>query len=157
MLDMTFSKRIRFLFSMLHVSANDLIAFSLVLLVLFLAFGLSGFIAFGTDVKDFRTFHHSVLNLFRFMTGDMDYYELASSSVILGSVYFCLWGIVILLMLANVFIAILTDAYGVVRQEVGRFFDSKHTLTNFSCFYVSMYSIDVVLIAHAKYKTLKYF
>merc|ERR1740123_846692 len=114
---MTFSTRIQFLFAILSHSAQDLAIFAIVLFVLFGAFGFSGFLLFSSDVESFRTFPHAFLNLFRFLIGDIDYEPLAASSTIYGSIFYCSFGVVMLLILANVFIAILCDAYVEVKKK----------------------------------------
>jgi len=114
---MTFSTRIQFLFAILSHSAQDLAIFAIVLFVLFGAFGFSGFLLFSSDVESFRTFPHSFLNLFRFLIGDIDYEPLAESSTIYGSIFYCCFGVVMLLILSNVFIAILCDAYVEVKKK----------------------------------------
>merc|ERR1719461_1225846 len=48
--------------------------------------------------------------------GDVDYDKLAESSTIYGSIFYCSWGVIMLLILANVFIAILCDAYVEVKK-----------------------------------------
>lgn len=116
-IDLTFSKKIRFLFSILSNAAQDLLVFCIVLFVLFGAFGFSGFLAFSSDVYEFRTYGHSVLNLFRFLISDIDYDAVAESSVVFGSIFYCLWGMLMLLILSNLFIAILTDAFAAVKSE----------------------------------------
>lgn len=114
---MTFNPRIKFLFAILNHSAQDLFVFSIVLFVLFMAFGFAGFLLFSSDVEEFRTFPHSIINLVRFLISDLEYDTLTESSVVWGSIFYCLWGIVMILILANVFIAILTDAYMEVQKQ----------------------------------------
>merc|ERR1719319_1575680 len=115
---MTFSRRIKFLFAMFKRSANDLFIFCIVLSVVFAAFGMVGFLAFSTDVHDFRSLPHAMVNLVRFTIAEPPYDELRNSNKALGSLYFGVWGLVMLLILANVFIAILCDAYADVIGEV---------------------------------------
>jgi len=115
---MTFSRRIKFLFAMFKRSANDLFIFCIVLSVVFAAFGMVGFLAFSTDVHDFRSLPHAMVNLVRFTIAEPPYDELRNSNKALGSLYFVVWGLVMLLILANVFIAILCDAYADVIGEM---------------------------------------
>ena len=115
---MTFSKRIRFLFEMLGRSSNDLLIFFIVLVVIIVAFANVGFIAFSTDVEDFRSLPHAIINLGRYFITELPYDELRDSNRAFGSFYFCVFQWVMLMILANVFIAILCDAYADVIAEV---------------------------------------
>ena len=115
---LTFSERVRFLFKMLDRSSNDLLIFCIVLFVLFLSFGIFGYVAFNSDVSDFRSFTLAVHNLVRYVVSEPPYNELNDSNRILGSVYFVTWGIIMLLILSNVFIAILSDAYSEVIADI---------------------------------------
>jgi len=115
---LTFSKRIRFLFEMLARSSNDLLIFGIVLCVVNLAFATVGFIAFSSDVEDFRSLHHSFMNLLRYFITELPYDDLRNSNRKFGSIYFCAFQWVIMLIMANVFIAILCDAYADVIAEV---------------------------------------
>ena len=117
---MTFSNRVRFLFRMLQRSSQDLLVFCLLLIVIVLCFGLAGFLAFSSDVDDFRSFPHSVMNLIRFTVTEPNYASLRASNRALGSVFFVAWGVLMLLILANVFIAILSDAYTNVALELSK-------------------------------------
>ena len=54
-----FSARLHFLFTMLKRSATDISMFFIVLVIFIFAFGTGGFIAFNSDVSDFRYVHIS--------------------------------------------------------------------------------------------------
>ncbi len=56
-------------------------------------------------------------NMVRFTLVDMNYSALSLSSRLWGSFFF-LWSLLMLLILANVFIAILTEAYSQVQMEL---------------------------------------
>ena len=116
---MTFSDRVRFLFRMFQRSQTDIFVFTLVIIVFVFAFGMTGYLSFSQDVSDFRTFGHSIANLGRYIISDLNYDELIESHRIIGSFFYFMWGILILLILANVFIAILSDSYSVISGEFG--------------------------------------
>merc|ERR1712129_125697 len=59
----------------------------------------------------------SILNLMRYTVTDLDYEKLRNSNKFLGSLYYILWSILMILILANVFIAILSDAYSTISNE----------------------------------------
>ena len=117
---LTFSQRVRFLYDIFNKSSRDILIFAFVLFVFFVGFGMAGFLAFGSDVSDFRTLTMSILNLTRFTITDMNFAALVASNRFLGSSYFVIWSILILLILTNVFIAILSNAYSSVSAQYNK-------------------------------------
>merc|ERR1712176_1561817 len=111
-------KRLRFLFTMLGRSSTDILMFVVVLGVFVIAFGTAGFLTFSSDVDDFRSYIFSMSNMVRFVLVEMDYTALTVSSRAFGSFFYFLWSLLMLLILANVFIAILTEAYSQVQMEL---------------------------------------
>merc|ERR1712038_356881 len=91
--------------------------FLLVLAVFIVAFGTSGFMTFTSDVDDFRSYPISLGNMVRFTISEMDYDKLTVSSRLWGSFFYFVWSLLMLLILANVFIAILSEAYSQVAAD----------------------------------------
>ncbi len=112
----TFSKRIRFLFNMFQNTATDLVIFMIVLFIFILAFATTAFLSFSSDVEEFRSLNSSILNLVRYAVTDMDLEKLTDSSLVVGPIFFVLWSLLMILILANVFIAIMCDAYNAVND-----------------------------------------
>jgi len=103
---------------MLGRSSTDILMFAIVLGVFVVAFGTAGFLTFNSDVDDFRSYVFSMSNMVRFTLVDMDYSALSLSSRLWGSLFYFLWSLLMLLILANVFIAILTEAYSQIQMEL---------------------------------------
>uniref|UniRef100_A0A1I8FPC1 EF-hand domain-containing protein n=1 Tax=Macrostomum lignano TaxID=282301 RepID=A0A1I8FPC1_9PLAT len=61
----SFNKTMTQLSSTLSACAKDLMGFAVMFFIL-------GYLIFGTQIKDFREFHHSVFTLFRIILGDFD-------------------------------------------------------------------------------------
>ena len=114
---MTFSHRVRFLFTMLQRSSKDLFIFSIVLCVFYCSFGIMAFLLFSSDVSDFRSFPMSFFNLIRFTVTEMDYDALTNSNRMLGNMFYVVWSILMIMILANVFIAILSEAYASISDD----------------------------------------
>lgn len=114
---MTFSSKLRFIFDLFDKTASDLIYFSIVFLIFLLAFSMSGFIVFGSDVRMFRSLTQSFLNLLIASVNDLDFDDIYKSNRSLAIVYSFLWVFIMLMILINVFIAILLDAYTDLREE----------------------------------------
>ena len=83
---------------------------------------MAGFLLFCSDVRDFRSFSYAMANMIRYTVAELDYTELSGSSSLAGSAYYFGWSLLMLLVLANVFVAILSEAYVRVAE---RFEDEK--------------------------------
>eukprot|EP01083_Nonionella_stella_P120490 361108_1 len=112
------NKRLRFLFTMLGHSSMDILMFVIVLSVFVIAFATAGFVSFSSDVDDFRSYVFSMSNMIRFVLVEMDYQSLILSSRFWGSAFYFIWSLLMLLILSNVFIAILVDGYAKVKEDL---------------------------------------
>ena len=117
----TFSNRIRFLFAMFERTATDLFIFMIVLFIFVLAFATSAFLSFSSDIEQFRSFNSSILNLIRYTVSEMDLEKLTDSSLVIGPMFFVIWSLLMILILANVFIAIMCDAYNGLNDKDDKF------------------------------------
>jgi len=111
------SKNVRVLFAMFQKTTTDMIVFIIILFVFFLAFGIAGFLVFSSDVSDYRTFSFAIINLFRYTVTEMDYDSLKQSNVTAGTIYWITWTLLMVLILVNVFIAILSDGFALAQDE----------------------------------------
>lgn len=105
------SKRMCLLFRMLHRASVDFGWFLVYFLVCIGAFAQVGFLLFGLDVHSFRSFGVAMLTLLQAVAGDLDYSALVGAHAVLGPVFYISFYLVLLLILLNVFLAILNDAY----------------------------------------------
>ena len=112
------SPKLSFLLKIFNYSKGDLFVFLVVLGVFVIAFGISAFLLFSADVQDFNTFGGSIFSLIRFLVSEMDIDSLTSVNPVVGSLFFCLWGVMMILILSNVFIAIISAAYEEVAEEL---------------------------------------
>jgi len=125
------SRRIRLLFTLFRKTAGDILVFGIILFVLWLAYGIAGFLVFSSDVSDYRTLRYAILNLVRYTVTDMDYDSLRQSNIMCGTIYYVTWTILMLLVLVNVFVAILTDGYTACQEENKKHEPEKFTLGMF--------------------------
>lgn len=114
---LNWNEKFRFLFKILRSASTDLFVFLLVLFVIMLSFGMFGYLSFSSDCRDYRTILYGLGNLFRYIVTDMDYDELNASNTFMGNLYYILWNIMMIVILVNVLIAILCDAYAEVTEE----------------------------------------
>ena len=72
--------------------------------------------AFGLDIAAYRSTYASVFSLLRMAVGDFDYDELETSQRILGPAFFVYY-VLAFLVLASIFIALISEAYDAARDE----------------------------------------
>jgi len=111
------SSNVRVLFTMFKKTASDMLVFLVILCVIFLAYGIGGFLVFSSDVSDYRTFTFAIMNLFRYTVTEMDYDALKQSNVTAGTIYWITWTLLMILILVNVFIAIFSDGFAEAQAE----------------------------------------
>eukprot|EP01084_Bolivina_argentea_P292960 503796_1 len=112
-----FSRRLSFLWRMLSHSCSDIIAFAFVIMVIVIGFGFCGFLLFSPDLFSFRSFGHAIFNLFTHLAMEMDFQEIKEQHPFMGSAYVSIWNLFIVIILANVFIAILSESFLVIRTQ----------------------------------------
>lgn len=105
------SKRMCLLLRMLHRAAMDLFWFFVYFIVCICAFAQIGFLLFGLSVRQFRSLGVSTLTLLQSVAGDLDYDAMADAHHVLGPLFYIAFYLLLLLILLNVFLAILNDAY----------------------------------------------
>lgn len=111
--------RIRFMIEIITRSASELFFFCVVMVVCILAFAMCGYLMFSSDVHKFRSFPMAFINLIIAFVGDgIDYEELQLSAGAWGSLYYFIWNLFVVIILVNVFIAILCEAYSAVVEDM---------------------------------------
>lgn len=101
-------------------SAWPVISFSLVFIIALIAFTHFGFLCFGANLELFSSFFHSLRVVLTLSVGkQIDYLNVYLNRPLIGSLYLFLFLIIMIFILINLFIAILVDAYGEVREEQG--------------------------------------
>ncbi|KAE9321498.1 hypothetical protein PF008_g17802 [Phytophthora fragariae] len=107
----TVSKRMSLLLRMLGRAARDLAWFFVCFLVCICAFAQIGLLLFGLDVRGFSSLGSAIVTLLQAVAGELDYAGMADSHRVAGPIFYILYYLLLLLILVNVFLAILNDAY----------------------------------------------
>jgi len=100
-------------------ASTDLAHFSLVFLSIFLTYALAGSVLFGRDMDNFSTFARAVASSFRIMMGDFDWEELSGVGRTEAGLWFCTFIVIIVLLMLNMLLAIVMDAYDKVSRKAG--------------------------------------
>lgn len=95
----------------LSSSAVDLVHFLLVFLSIFFSYAVAGIVLFGREVDGFTTPGRAVVTCFRTMMGDFDWDELSQVGRWEAGVWFITFMIIIVLLMLNMLLAIVMDAY----------------------------------------------
>ncbi|XP_041362676.1 uncharacterized protein LOC121378529 [Gigantopelta aegis] len=113
-----FNKRITVLAATFRMAAHELRAFSVIFIVFLMAFASASYTAFGRQVQGYRSLLHTLESLLSFALGEYQYQELYRVNRIVGPVFFIAYIIFIILILINIFVAILNDSFAVVRLNI---------------------------------------
>ncbi|XP_071952107.1 polycystin-2-like protein 1 isoform X1 [Antedon mediterranea] len=114
----SFNKTMTQLSSTLSKCAKDVGGFTVMFLIIFLAYAQLGYLVFGTQIKDFHTIGDCVFTLFRIILGDFDFHELEAANRILGPLFFMSYVFVVFFVLLNMFLAIINDTYSEVKADI---------------------------------------
>eukprot|EP00300_Choanocystis_sp_HF-7_P019050 c20219_g1_i5.p1 GENE.c20219_g1_i5~~c20219_g1_i5.p1 ORF type:complete len:671 (+),score=134.62 c20219_g1_i5:197-2209(+) len=111
-----FDSRLHVLWRTLLNAAGDLFGFMIVFGIIFMAFVMWSHYIFGHFVPDFNSVGASMNALFRIMLGDLDYESLRQQQPFLAPVFIGVYGLTVVFIVLNVFIAIVGEWYHFSRQ-----------------------------------------
>mmetsp|Transcript_19046 Transcript_19046/g.31203 ORF Transcript_19046/g.31203 Transcript_19046/m.31203 type:complete len:1195 (+) Transcript_19046:112-3696(+) len=103
--------RLNLLWTTLSLASGDLAAFVCIFLILFAGYAFMGHVIFGYQVTGYHSFTSSFAKLFTFIGGDSGYDDLNQASPYSGVVFFFTFMVMCVLILVNVFIAIINKYY----------------------------------------------
>jgi hypothetical protein len=118
-----FSPRLSQLTHTLTEASEDLAGFLFMFLLVFMAYAFSFHMAFGMDVGEFQDFTNSFFTLFLIILGDFDFDELRLANDLLGPALFISYIVIVYLILFNMFLAIIGEAYVRVKERTSAFED----------------------------------
>ncbi|CAD6994677.1 unnamed protein product [Ceratitis capitata] len=97
---------------------RDLLGFSVMFGIVFLAYAQLGLLLFGNVHQDFRNFKESLLTMIRMILGDFDYDGIEAANRVLGPIYFLTYILLVFFILLNMFLAIINDTYSSVKGNI---------------------------------------
>jgi len=101
-----------------HRGVGDLTSFTLVLLVMIFGFSLAGMNIFGQEIEAFVNPGESFVSLFLTVLGEFDFDAQLSVNIYFAYGFFLIYQVFVFLIMVNIFLAILNDAYTVVHTEL---------------------------------------
>ncbi|CAF2744244.1 unnamed protein product [Rotaria sp. Silwood2] len=114
----SFNKTMTQLSTTLSRCAKDVLGFSVMFMIVFLAYAQLGYLLFGTMVDDYKTFAISIFTLFRIILGDFDFNAILTAHRILGPIFFLTYVFFVFFVLLNMFLAIINDTYSEVKSDM---------------------------------------
>ncbi len=112
-----FSRNINFLITTFKNGFKDIVCFLIIFCVIWLAYVSLMFLIFHDKVKGFTTFTYAMETTFLIFVGKFEAQALFASSSILGPIIFFSFNIVLVLVLVNMLISIITDAFAISRLD----------------------------------------
>ncbi|CAF5120063.1 unnamed protein product, partial [Rotaria magnacalcarata] len=98
--------------------AKDVLGFSVMFMIVFLAYAQLGYLLFGTMVEDYKSFAISIFTLFRIILGDFNFDAILEAHRILGPIFFLTYVFFVFFVLLNMFLAIINDTYSEVKSDL---------------------------------------
>lgn len=114
----SFNKTMTQLSTTLSRCAKDVLGFSVMFMIVFLAYAQLGYLLFGSMVDDYKTFAISIFTLFRIILGDFDFNAILDAHRILGPIFFLTYVFFVFFVLLNMFLAIINDTYSEVKSDM---------------------------------------
>lgn len=120
-----FSPRMAVLLQTMSSAFDGLIAFVIMLGILFYGYSLAFYAAFSNDIFGFSTLALSGQTLFSAMLGDFNYEEMRRTNRVLAPILFFTFSFIIVMILLNIFIAIIVESYTELRKSVDSYQDDS--------------------------------
>jgi len=95
----------------------DVVHFLIVLMLVFLAYAVSGMFLFGERMIQFSEMGFAIMTCFFIMLGDFDRLELSEEHLITTCAWFFSFMIVVAIIMLNMFLAIIMDIYTEVKAD----------------------------------------
>ena len=92
--------------------------FMLMFSIAFVGFAFLGNLIYGSSLQSFSTIGYSVETLLRTMAGEIEYEQMSSVDPTWTPIFFFVYILFVILILVNVFIAILNTSFTSVRNEM---------------------------------------
>ena len=118
--------------NVLRIAAVDLLFFGIVFFNSLIAFSMMLYVQLGPVMEDFYANHHAAISLFRALFGDFDIDEIMDNSAgYTNAALFLGYLFVAIFICLSLFLAILAEAQGIVREEEKRRMESDPTFNEF--------------------------
>ncbi|XP_048589739.1 polycystic kidney disease protein 1-like 2 isoform X2 [Nematostella vectensis] len=125
-----FNHRIFMFTKTLSTAVEPLLSFLIVFLIFYLAYSSIYYLVFGSGIYEYRSMVSTIETLFSTLLGGYDYHAIANHDPILGPALFFSFQMIMVMILMNVFLTILMDAFAEVQADTS-FQSNKHELVDY--------------------------
>ncbi|KAG5848167.1 hypothetical protein ANANG_G00095580 [Anguilla anguilla] len=115
-----FNKTMSQLSTTMSRCAKDITGFTIMFLIIFLAYAQLAYLVFGTQISDLSTFQGCIFTQFRIILGDFKFSELEEANRVLGPLYYTTFVFFVFFILLNMFLAIINEAYSEVKGDMAQ-------------------------------------
>eukprot|EP00937_MAST-01D_sp_MAST-1D-sp2_P006573 g6573.t1 len=98
-------------------SAKGVAGFGMIFFIIFFGFAQSHSMVFGAKIEEFRTIGDTMFSLIRSLLGDFDFVALERADGTMGPVLFIVFVMLAVLVVLNMLIAIISDAYAECEED----------------------------------------
>lgn len=99
------------------LSAPDMLHFFVIFFSCYFCLAVNGVFIFGQDFVEFSTMFRSIISSFRVLFGKWDYDEMEKVGIFFTIFWFWTYMLVLFMLLLNILLAILMEAYGEVQEK----------------------------------------
>ena len=115
-----FNKRMSLLASTLRSSAKDLMHFSVIFNIIFMAFIQLFYLVYAANLTSFKTFVSSCESGIVMMMGKFDIYEMIAVEPIMTQIFIFGYVVTITFITVNMFLSILNETFSSVRSDIAK-------------------------------------
>ena len=117
------SNRIYAIVLTLQKCKKDLVGFLLVFLFFWICFANAVYLIFKDHLINYATYERTIMSLFMVSQGKVNTGQLIAANSIFGPAFYVVFNIVMVMIVINVLVGILTEAYGQLREEIRHDYD----------------------------------
>lgn len=99
-------------------ASKDIGYFVIILAIIFMAYALLGHLIFGEMLIDYQEFSKTLFTLFRILLGDFNFVLMKQQYPIFGPIFFMSFIFIGVMILLNMFLAIINESYGQVKEKM---------------------------------------
>lgn len=109
-------KKFQWFINIFYNVLSDMISFLVVFIITIISMGHFAFMVFPGNY-DFRSIQISVISMFKNIFGGLNIDDLSQTNRIFGPIFFVFFYVLVVIVMINVFIAIIVDSYMNVRKD----------------------------------------
>mmetsp|Transcript_78644 Transcript_78644/g.222901 ORF Transcript_78644/g.222901 Transcript_78644/m.222901 type:complete len:822 (-) Transcript_78644:243-2708(-) len=114
------NERLAIITKTLYTAADDLMHFMLIFLLVFFNFIIGARFLFGPSLKEWSWWSLAVTTGFRALMGDFDFMSMYYVTPINATLWFFIYMTFIFILMINMLLAIVMDAYATVKKDAGK-------------------------------------